>query len=84
MEPVGAWFTHVGGLPTGFHIWASPSMEQRERTRAAAWQVEVRRWRAWRAWGLTVLQTWSATVNKVRFDAAMHVRLHHLDVTYDR
>lgn len=84
VEPVGAWFTHVGGLHTVFHIWAYPSMEQRERTRAAAWQVEVRRWRAWRMCALTALQTWSATVNKVRFETAAHVRLHHPDVAYDR
>lgn len=40
-EPVGAWFSHVGGLHTVFHIWEYPSLEEREKTRAAAWQVEV-------------------------------------------
>lgn len=42
MEPVGAWFSHVGGLHTVFHIWEYSSLEEREKTRAAAWQVEVR------------------------------------------
>lgn len=41
-EPVGAWFSHVGELHTVFHIWEYPSLEEREKTRAAAWQVEVR------------------------------------------
>lgn len=40
-EPVGAWFSHVGRLHTVFHIWEYPSLEEREKTRAAAWQVEV-------------------------------------------
>lgn len=61
-EPVGAWYTHVGGLHTVFHIWAYPSMEQREKTRAAAWQVEVRP----RKLFATDAQAWSNTVNKVR------------------
>lgn len=38
---MGAWFSHVGELHTVFHIWEYPSLEEREKTRAAAWQVEV-------------------------------------------
>ncbi|WFD37648.1 uncharacterized protein MJAP1_000595 [Malassezia japonica] len=41
VEPVGAWFSHVGGLHTVFHIWEYSSLEEREKTRAAAWQVET-------------------------------------------
>ena len=31
----------MGGLHTVFHIWEYPSLEEREKIRAAAWQVEV-------------------------------------------
>ncbi|WFD42478.1 hypothetical protein MPSI1_001123 [Malassezia psittaci] len=48
-EPVGAWFSHMGGLHTVFHIWEYPSLEEREKIRAAAWQVE--------AWSNTVSKT---------------------------
>lgn len=49
VEPVGAWFVQIGGLHTVFHIWAYPSLEERKRTRDAAWQVET--------WNDTVSQT---------------------------
>ncbi|KAI3626168.1 hypothetical protein CBS9595_001529 [Malassezia furfur] len=59
-EPVGAWFSHVGELHTVFHIWEYPSLEEREKTRAAAWQVEA----------------WSTTVNKtVRLIDSMHSQI---------
>ncbi|PWN46696.1 NIPSNAP-domain-containing protein [Violaceomyces palustris] len=49
VEPIGAWFTQIGGLHTVFHIWEYPSLEERKRTRDAAWQVET--------WNDTVSQT---------------------------
>ena len=41
VEPIGAWFTQIGGLHTVFHIWEYPSLDERKRTRDAAWQVDV-------------------------------------------
>ncbi|EPQ30458.1 uncharacterized protein PFL1_01984 [Pseudozyma flocculosa PF-1] len=49
VEPIGAWFTQIGGLHTVFHIWEYPSLDERKRTRDAAWQVET--------WGETVNET---------------------------
>lgn len=49
VEPIGAWFTQIGGLHTVFHIWEYPSLEERKRTRDQAWQVET--------WNDTVSQT---------------------------
>ncbi|SPO31568.1 related to NIPSNAP protein [Ustilago trichophora] len=49
VEPIGAWFTQIGGLHTVFHIWEYPSLEERKRTRDLAWQVET--------WNDTVSQT---------------------------
>lgn len=48
-EPVGAWFTQIGGLHTVFHVWHYPSLEKRKETRDAAWQVET--------WNHTVSET---------------------------
>lgn len=50
VEPIGAWFTQIGGLHTVFHIWAYPSLEERKVTRDAAWQED----------------TWNSTVKSVR------------------
>ncbi|TKY87549.1 hypothetical protein EX895_003563 [Sporisorium graminicola] len=49
VEPIGAWFTQIGGLHTVFHIWEYPSLEERKKTRDMAWQVET--------WNDTVSQT---------------------------
>ncbi|KDN53100.1 NIPSNAP-domain-containing protein [Tilletiaria anomala UBC 951] len=49
VEPIGAWFAQVGHLHTVMHLWAYPSLEERKRTRDAAWQVET--------WNDTVSQT---------------------------
>lgn len=48
-EPVGAWFSQIGALHTVFHIWHYPSLEERKKTRDAAWQVET--------WPKTVTET---------------------------
>ncbi|KAJ1020273.1 hypothetical protein NDA18_005870 [Ustilago nuda] len=49
VEPIGAWFTQIGGLHTVFHIWEYPSLEERKKTRDMAWKVET--------WNDTVSQT---------------------------
>lgn len=49
VEPIGAWFTQIGGLHTVFHIWQYPSLEERKKTRDRAWEVD----------------TWSGTVSEV-------------------
>lgn len=59
VEPVGAWFTQVGGLHTVFHIWAYPSLEERKVTRDAAWQEDA----------------WSGTVQSVRIHNAVQPSL---------
>ena len=50
VEPVGAWFSHVGRLHQVHHMWQYPSMERRKEVREEAWSKEG----------------WSATVSKVR------------------
>lgn len=60
-EPVGAWFTQIGGLHTVFHIWHYPSLKERKETRDAAWQVAT--------WSQTVSETVKLIVRRdVRYD----------------
>jgi len=40
VEPVGAWFSHVGRLHQVHHLWQYPDLQSRKETREAAWQVD--------------------------------------------
>ncbi|PWO00940.1 NIPSNAP-domain-containing protein [Tilletiopsis washingtonensis] len=49
VQPVAAYFTQIGGLHTVHHLWHYPNLDERKKTRDAAWQVET--------WNDTVSQT---------------------------
>lgn len=49
VEPIAAYFSQIGQLHTVQHIWRYESLDQRKKTRDAAWQVET--------WNDTVTQT---------------------------
>lgn len=48
-QPVGAWFTQLGPLHTVHHMWAYKNLEERKKTREAAWETD--------GWAQTVLDT---------------------------
>ncbi|KFH62504.1 hypothetical protein MVEG_11897 [Podila verticillata NRRL 6337] len=48
-EPVGAWFSQLGGLNYVHHMWNYPDLETRKKTREQAWKVD--------GWAETVYNT---------------------------
>ncbi|KZT43895.1 NIPSNAP-domain-containing protein [Sistotremastrum suecicum HHB10207 ss-3] len=40
VEPVGAWFSHIGRLHQVHHLWQYPNLQVRKETRQKAWQVD--------------------------------------------
>jgi len=40
VEPVGAWFSHVGRLHEVHHLWQYPDLQTRKETRDSAWQLD--------------------------------------------
>jgi len=40
VEPMGAWFSHVGRLHEVHHLWQYPDLQSRKETREAAWQLD--------------------------------------------
>jgi len=40
VEPIGAWFSHVGRLHQVHHLWQYPDLQTRKETRDAAWQLD--------------------------------------------
>jgi len=40
VEPVGAWFSHIGRLHQVHHLWQYPDLQARKETRESAWQLD--------------------------------------------
>jgi NIPSNAP len=40
VQPVGAWFSQLGGLNYVHHMWEYPSLQERKEMRAKTWKLK--------------------------------------------